>query len=293
MGSKPQDSATQQAASTGAQTTDATLDANAAQNQAFANQTRQSLFGTYDPTTNSYTGGTESQFLNPSTLNTTGLTGAYANLYNTQANQSAQAAQQGVQTTLQNLQSRGMGATPAGFAADQYRQAYQNQANTNAQNYSSAFTNQHNEALNQFNLANQMLNNNSVGSGSLAGSEYGTAAGNYSGLYGTASQQVPTGLQSTINDVTGLGTAGASAYKNVTGCWVAAEIFGGWMDPRTIRVRSWMFGPFRRTLAGRMVSSLYLRWGERTAAAIRRFPLLRPLFTILCEAALRRAEREK
>lgn len=213
MSSKPADATTQAAASTGAQTNDATLDANAAENQTFANNSRSSLFGTYNPSTNSYSGGTESQFLDPSSLNTTGLTGSYSNLYNSQANQTAQGAQQAVGTTIQNLQSRGMGAAPAGFAADQQRQAFQNQANQNSTNYATDFGNQHQEAVSQYNLANNLLSNNSTGAGTLSGSENGTAAGNYAGLYGTATTPTPTALGTVLGAAGTLAGAGASAYK--------------------------------------------------------------------------------
>lgn len=212
MSSKPQDATTQAAASTGAQANDATLDANAAQNQTFANNSRSSLFGTWDPTTNQYTGGSESQYLNPASLNTTGLTGSYDNLYNTQANQTAQGAQQAVGSTIQNLQSRGMGATPAGFAADQQRQAFQTQAGQNGQNYATDFGNQHAEAVNQYNLANTMLSNNGTGAGTLSSTENTNAAGNYSGLYGTASTQTPTALGTILGTAGTLAGAGATAY---------------------------------------------------------------------------------
>lgn len=216
MGSKPQDAATQSAASTGAQQQDAQLAANAATNQTFANNSRSSLFGTYNPSTNQYSGGSESQFLDPNALNTTGLTGAYSNLYNTQANQTAQGAKQAVGTTMQNLASRGMGKSPAGFAADQERQAYQSAAGQNGLNYAQDFGNQHSEAVNQYNLANQLLSNNSTGAGTLSGSENGTAAGNYGSLYGTASQQTPTIAGSLLGAAGGLAGAGASIYKTAT-----------------------------------------------------------------------------
>src|SRR5579863_5288837 len=128
MGSHAADSSTAKAASSGAQQQDQQLAANAQQNQAFANQTRQSLFGNYDPTTGMYTGGTASQFLNPANLNQTGLSGTYKNQYNNAANTVANQTKNAVGTTLQTLNSRGMGRTPAGFAADQMRQAYQTQA---------------------------------------------------------------------------------------------------------------------------------------------------------------------
>lgn len=217
MGSHSVDSGTQKATSAASQANDAQLTQNAQQNQQFANQARSTLFGTYNPTTNQYSGGTESQFLNPSSMNTKNLSGAYANEYNTLANQTAQGAQNAVGTSMQNLASRGMGASPAGFAADQQRQAYQTQAGQNGQNYSSLFGQQHQEDVNNFTNANNMLGNNSVGAqnASLQGS--GTAAGNYASLYGTSSQQTPSAWSTALGGIAGLAGAGATAYAGRKG----------------------------------------------------------------------------
>lgn len=217
MSSKPQDQKTQAAASAGAQQQDQQLAQNAAQNQAFANQSRSTLFGTYNPETNQYSGGTESAYLNPSSLNTTSLTGPYANEYNTEANTTAQGAKNAVATTTQDLANRGMGKSPAGFAANQEREAFQAQAGQNANNYSNLFGQQHQEALNQYNNANSMLSNNSTGASSLSLQGNSAAAGNYGGLYGTASQQVPTALGSVLGGAAGLAGAGASIYKTYKG----------------------------------------------------------------------------
>jgi hypothetical protein len=194
MGTSAQDKTTQQQSSAGAQANDQQLAANAAKNQQFSDQTRTTLFGTYNPTTNQYEGGTESSALNPDSLNTKNLTGAYANEYNTIANKNAQGAQEAVGTTMQNLASRGLGKTPAGFAADQQRKAYQDQTSANADAYSGLFGQQHGEAVDRYNNANSMLSNNSQGAANLSVSGNQAAAGNYSGLYGTASQQKQNAL---------------------------------------------------------------------------------------------------
>lgn len=189
MGTSAQDKQTQQQASTGAQQQDQQLAQNASKNQQFADQTRTTLFGTYNPTTNRYEGGTESSFLDPSNLNTKDLSGSYKNEYNTIADQNAQGAKEAVGTTMQNLASRGLGKTPAGFAADQERKAYQDQTNSNANAYSGLFGQQHDEAVNQYNNAQNLLSSNSTGAANLSLQGNQGAANNYAGLYGTASQQ--------------------------------------------------------------------------------------------------------
>jgi hypothetical protein len=56
MPSSPQDAATQSASSKAAQANNDVLTQNAQKNQTYADNTRSSLFGTYDPVTNSYSG---------------------------------------------------------------------------------------------------------------------------------------------------------------------------------------------------------------------------------------------
>jgi hypothetical protein len=80
-------------------------------------------------------------------------------------------------------------------------------------------------------------------------------------------------------------------FGKAAGCWVAAEVFGGWYEPRTVKVREWVFGPFSEHWLGAKIASLYLRHGERTAALMRTNRAVRWLMTGLCQFALRKASR--
>jgi hypothetical protein len=208
MGSHAQDASTQSAASTGAQAQDQQLAANAAKNQQFADSTRQSLFGTNNNGT--YTGGTVSQFLNPSSLNQTGLSGTYQNLYNNASNTLANQTKNAVGTTMTNMGQRGMGRSPAGFAADQERQAYQTQAGQQGDLYSSNAQQQHSEALNNYWNATNMLNSNATNTANLSVQGNTAAAGNYANLYGTASTQVASPWATALGTVAQLGGAAGS-----------------------------------------------------------------------------------
>lgn len=75
-------------------------------------------------------------------------------------------------------------------------------------------------------------------------------------------------------------------------CWVAAELYGGWEDSRTIVVRAWLFGEFRKHWYGRVLTRLYLRFGERVAERIRTRPIERRLCAWLFGKALNRATQE-
>lgn len=213
MGSHAQDSKTQKQASQGATQQDQVLAQNAQQNQNFANQTRQNLFGTYGG--GKYTGGSLSNFLDPSSLNQNGLSGTYQNAYNNASNGIAQDANRAVGTTMQSLANRGMGKSPAGFAADQQRKAYQDAATSRGDLYSGLSQQQHNEALNNFWNANNMLNANASQTANLSLAGNQAAAGNYANLYGTASQQVQSGWGTALGVVGQLGSAAGSVMSGV------------------------------------------------------------------------------
>lgn len=183
MSSKAQDQSTQKQASAGATQQDKVLAKNADVNQQFANQTRQNLFG------QSGTGGTMGGFMNPASLNQTGLSGTYQNQYQNAANKVASTTQNALGTTMQSLANRGMGSSPAGFAADEARKAYQDQAGQLGDLYSGAMQGQHGEALSNFWNASQLLNSNASQTANLSLQGNQAAAGNYANLYGTASQQ--------------------------------------------------------------------------------------------------------
>lgn len=291
MSTKPQDAATQTAASTAAQNASSTQSANAATAQNNANNMTSTLFGTYNPTTNQYAGGTESAALNPASLTSTGLTGSYANAYNTEANASAENAKNAVGTTMQNLASRGLGATPNGFAADQERQAYQTQAQNNATNYSGLFGTQQNQAETNYANANSLLSGSANQNQNSATANNSGAAGTNTSLYGTASTPVPTALGTALSTVTGLagGAAGAAGINKI--CWVAAELYGGWYEPRTILVREWLTMKFAKCWIGSLILKLYVRHGEAMAKRIRTSPLLRMIFTPIFNLALRQARK--
>lgn len=293
MASKPQDAATQAAASTAAQSAASVAAQNSAAAQKTANQETSTLFGTWNPATNQYTGGTQSQYLNPSSINTNGLSGSFASLYNTQANTNAQGAQNAVKTAQQNADSSGMGLTPNGYTADQQRQAYQAQAQNNATNYATDFGNQNAQQVGLYQNANAMLANNENQNQSSATANNNTAAGTNTNLYSTASQQVPTALGTALGTLGQLGGGAAGAATITKYCWVAAEIFGGWHEPRTELVREWLFDDFSKLSIGRVICDLYVRHGERLAESIRAHRSVRWIFTRVCNLALGQAVRSK
>ena len=69
------------------------------------------------------------------------------------------------------------------------------------------------------------------------------------------------------------------------GCWIAAEIYGGWDEPRTVLVRQWLWENF----TGHWLLNLYVRYGERVAAMVRKYKPVRWFFTRIFNSFLRQA----
>jgi hypothetical protein len=94
----------------------------------------------------------------------------------------------------------------------------------------------------------------------------------------------------TFADVLSAINQGGAAVAKLPGCWIAAAIYDGWGDPRTIAVRKWLNTEFIKTAFGRFIMSAYLRFGERIAEQIKLHPPLKRIFKPIFDVALRRAE---
>jgi hypothetical protein len=91
------------------------------------------------------------------------------------------------------------------------------------------------------------------------------------------------------NSLLSLGSSFASGYgKNF--CWIAAELYGGWEDPRTILVRMWLQIAFARRWYGLLLLAAYARWGEKMAARIKTQRRLRRFFQWVFDGLLAQAE---
>jgi hypothetical protein len=103
--------------------------------------------------------------------------------------------------------------------------------------------------------------------------------------------QTPSLMDELGNGIVNAGQTFAKSFAAAHGCWIAARLFGGWNDPRTRKVRLWVFGPFAETWYGWLPAALYARFGETIADKwMPRSPLLTRVLRKVFEAALRRAE---
>ena len=90
--------------------------------------------------------------------------------------------------------------------------------------------------------------------------------------------------------LTGGTAVGANWATGKLSCWIAAELFGGWEDPRTILVREWLWVELAKSLAGALLLKAYMRYGESIAAQLRTKRWLRKAMQYVFLGALRRAE---
>jgi hypothetical protein len=97
-------------------------------------------------------------------------------------------------------------------------------------------------------------------------------------------------VDQTISALGSLGT-GAGAVGLKAPCWIAAEVYGGWDDPRVALVRHWIFNVWAaESRIGWLVSRLYLRVGQPVAKMLRHSAWLKRGFRKLFDVALRKAD---
>lgn len=81
------------------------------------------------------------------------------------------------------------------------------------------------------------------------------------------------------------GAATGGGFAGLPACWIAAEIYGGWYEPRTVLVRKWLLENF----TGHWLLDLYIRFGQRVAAMVRKYRPMRWIFTRIFNQFLRQA----
>jgi hypothetical protein len=155
----------------------------------------------------------------------------------------------------------------------------------------------------QFNQ-NQLLQMLNLASGQAAQTQqlnYGqgnTLSQALAGLRSTSTQGTTTGTTSQTTGKSffdsqfmgGIGQgigAGASAAFFGTPCWVAAEIYGGWYEPKTCAARYYI-----SNLSPYWFKNLYYRYGERIARFIHNKPIFKMLLKPLFDYFVFRGSRE-
>ena len=66
-------------------------------------------------------------------------------------------------------------------------------------------------------------------------------------------------------------------------CWIAAEVYGGWDNPRVSTVRNYLLDWADRSFIGKLVVKAYVKFGERVAKLVKASPMLKSIFHNLFE----------
>ena len=85
----------------------------------------------------------------------------------------------------------------------------------------------------------------------------------------------------------GAATVGAG-FTPHGGCWIAEAIYGA-DDQRTHLLREWLNTEFKKSIVGRAVMALYLKFGRLIAALIIKYPTLKSVFRPIFDRGLRKA----
>ena len=69
-------------------------------------------------------------------------------------------------------------------------------------------------------------------------------------------------------------SAGIGTRNVYVPCWIAAELYGGWYEPRTKLARKFV----NSSKFPKMLFNLYMKYGERTAKFIRKYKFMKLIF---------------
>lgn len=221
----------------------------------------------------------QSEAINPQGISNTGMTAE-----NTASQQSTGGSTAGAvgQNNLMAARTRNKGGFQ--IANDESARAGMRQNSQNAvENIA------RNEQLKQVQKQEGMAGENSLFNSNLQAQLSALGAQNNS--TGELNQAGQSGW---FQNMLGLGNMAANIGKAASGfpslgCWIAAELYGGWDDPRTELVRAWLWTKFSKSRIGSAVMALYMRFGERVAAMIRNNGPLRAFFSVLFNQALKKA----
>ncbi len=222
--------------------------------------------------------------------NTYGQNGEFMKDENALATQTAAAGSRAVSGDLA-MRAMRTGENTAGYAAadaESRRQAEQALTGQLAKADSDRLQNL--TAVNQYGVQASAL------PAQVYSSLYGSSLGAANSAEGNAVNAAKTpGFWDTLAPalVGGAATVGAGFTPNGgKGCWIAAAVYDGWDDPRTVVVRAWLNSEFTKKWIGRVIMAGYVRFGERIAEKVKRRRWLRTSFKRLFDLVLDQAIRD-
>lgn len=196
------------------------------------------------------------------------------------------------------------GATSLPSGVDAQLQAGLNEAGAQTESGSQNQITMQNENLKQSNLWNaiNVLNGTSAqfnplgyageatgAAGSIAGLSKANTQAENSGFWGNFKNSLGSALGKTLGGGNMAGNGGGASSTAAWFCWIAAEVFGGWLDSRTILVRKWLRLEYSKSIKGKLMLALYIIFGRPAAYAVRKSTRVRHLFESIFNEALKRA----
>ena len=167
-------------------------------------------------------------------------------------------------------------------AMDQSARNNAQQASTNALGIQNANTN----------LKNQQQQGGASGLAQLYGTNLQESLGAL-GLSNSAIQAWTAADAQTTGAIEGpieaaMGAAGSAAQGSIK-CWVAAELYNGWFDPRTILLRQWIFDK-NRNLGIKTFAWVYAHTGKQVAKIIHHSKTIRKVVKFIFDKLLLKAQ---
>ncbi len=146
----------------------------------------------------------------------------------------------------------------------------------------------YNGALSADEFALGSMNPNAFAGAASSGGSAATGAVNAATNADAASMSWLGALGSAAGGAVGGWASGG--FKMPGGCWVAAELYGGWQDPRTISVRRWLYTEFIKSFYGKFILGLYTKFGRQVAQYIKTHRRTRAVFQYIFDKALEKAQ---
>lgn len=207
---------------------------------------------------------------------------------------------QAQKATAQILAARGGGNTmlPSSVTSNILAQNTNAAAATRAQGANTILQNNYAQGYQNWNTAANVLGNtagllnpnayasSATSAGTAASNTANQIAQNNFAPWGAVAGAAGSVLGAALNPISPIAKGIGTAIGNV--CWIAAELYGGWQEPRTVLIRRWLIENF----TGHWLLNLYVRYGERTAGIIRRHRPVRWIFMRLFNQFLRLASAQ-
>jgi hypothetical protein len=103
----------------------------------------------------------------------------------------------------------------------------------------------------------------------------------------TAGTNQKSGNTATYGSTNPMGTDLTNLGGGLFGCWIAAEIYGGWYEPKTILARKFV----NSDEFPKWLYNLYMKYGKEIANFIRKYKFIKPILKPIFDIFVKRGKR--